>query len=534
MKQFSSCAEIAIHGNFFLRFSSKTSPLLLLKRPPKNASGVLPSIVRPQNAKHFGHELTKALGLAISLVWVSLVAHAGSDASVSPRLEDFPKIVPLTESQQTIRRVELGFQVLMESTQPNLSDLHVFDARGQLMPSNTYYLRSHEEELATEVDLQFFPFGAEADPDAMRITLQVKESNQDTQISVSSRSPGERGGEGDGATNRTPKTNYVVHIPKEIRNKHGALAQLELDWVKPDANLIVPVRIEGSADLQQWQTLSDRAVVSDLQHNGAMLRTNTVALNGFKGAYLRLTWPASVEQFDLLGIRGEFTKSRVSAAQLRHQTLACGQSKTGVCEVTIPQQLSAHSYSVTTGLSEYFLQGTLYSNRRSSAKNSKWIRRGDFQQYRLTVDNEVIGNSTLRLPNARDRNWRLHFSESGLDLDVNEIEIHWYPVYQAFLAQGQGPYQLVYGNADQLNATRRTMDTILARAEKPIDKVSMVYLGGVQTIERVDVYWTQQRIEMFVLWAVLLVGVGILFRIAWGLYRGLNSTHTGQSAQVEK
>lgn len=456
-----------------------------------------------------------------SMLAVGVLGVIGLAANAEqPLLEDFSKIAPITASDQSIQRVELPFQVLLESTRSNVSDLHVFDAQGQLMPSNTYYLRTRDEKVAAEIDLQFFPFGAEADQDTIRISFQMDEPSRGTRIGVTT--------DQDDAINGSAKTNYVVHIPKEIRKKHGALSQLELSWVKPVENLIVPVRVEGSADLQQWQTLSERAVVSDLQHNGATLRTNTIELDGFTGAYVRLTWPDTVEQFDVQNIRGEFTRRQVTPTQLRRHRLACTQSqpdsKSDVCELIIPQQLSVHSFSVLSDLSQYFVQGTLYSSRApSSEKDPEWVRRGVFQQYRLNVDDEELSNSALRLPNSRDRHWQLRFDQPLQDLGVTEVELQWFPVYQAFLTQGQSPYQLAYGNPRAINATRGSMDTILGRTKKRIEDVAIVYLGSVQAFERVEVYWTQQRIEVFVLWAVLLVGVGVLFRIAWTLYRGLST-----------
>lgn len=54
--------------------------------------------------------------------------------------------------------------------------------------------------------------------------------------------------------------------------------------------------------------------------------------------------------------------------------------------------------------------------------------------------------------------------------------------------------------------------------------LEVVALGPVGENVIVGCFFARERIETYALWAVLIIGVGIIFRIATGLFRRMNHT----------
>ena len=444
--------------------------------------------------------------------WLAPVLFAVGVHAAAATVEDFDQIATLSGGDESILKVELPIHVLRDAQRADLADVHVFDARGQLLPSKTYHTRAKDQE--TTVDLPFYPFDADTSLAVNGYSLQIDQNTRNARIDVY---PDGR------VESDATKTGYVVHIADDIRQQHGRLSQLTLQWAKPDANLIVPVRVESSADLQQWRTLVDKAVVTDLQHNGTTLVSNEIKLGSQTGAYLRLTWPDSAAQFELEKITGEFSRRPSKTTRLRHQRLSCDAQLTDICQFELPPQIAAVWFKLPTDLPDYFMQGSIYTSTiRPGEGKARWIQRGQFQQYRLQVDGQNIGNPALRLPVGRDRVWQLRLGQALADVHVSDVEVSWYPVYQVFLAQGEGPYRLAFGSLEANNSKRAPMDAILERAQLQLDDIEQIQIGQVQTVERG--FWTRKRIETYILWTVLLIGVAVLFIIARRLFHSLNAS----------
>ncbi len=428
--------------------------------------------------------------------------------------ESFSKRAAITPGEDSLRRVELPYAVLLDTERSDFSNIHVFDAAGQLMPSRHFTIAGERESLESEIELPLYPFAQDAQEEAIRASFEVSQTDDNTQISVTSSTAGAQ----------DIKTNYVIHVAKEVRRRHGRVESLALHWSKPAANLIVPVKVEGSTDLQKWTTLAERVVVSDLTHNGTQLLRNRVPLRGSGSTYLRLSWPDSIKQFDIDSVVGTFTRSRARSVT-RRQTVPCEivESTRDTCQFRVPEKATLTGIEIPIASEDYFVHGDLYS---SAASSGPWVRRFDFQQYKLTVDGQRVEGLRIRQGLTSGRYWQIRFDQGIGDLTSNDafkVEVQWHPRYQVFLAQGQEPFQLTYGNPLASNGTHNVITKVLKRTNKAMEDVEEVALGPIETVQPVTEYWTRQRLETFGLWAVLLIGVGVLGRIAWNLFHSLRA-----------
>jgi hypothetical protein len=170
----------------------------------------------------------------------------------------------------------------------------------------------------------------------------------------------------------------------------------------------------------------------------------------------------------------------------------------------------------------------LIKARLSSRADSKlpWreLKTGIF--FRLNFDSTDLQNSPLTLPITQDRFYRLEILSGALPKNgpAPELQLMWYPHECAFVASGEPPFMLVYGNAD-LVYEPQVVDELLEAIGQKNQETYLGYsrldppqvLGGDERL-KVSRY-SKERWLRWVLWIVLCFSVAELTLMAYRLYR---------------
>ncbi|MGB6489623.1 MAG: DUF3999 family protein [Steroidobacteraceae bacterium] len=144
----------------------------------------------------------------------------------------------------------------------------------------------------------------------------------------------------------------------------------------------------------------------------------------------------------------------------------------------------------------------------------------------------VARNSTRTLAELRwgKQHWRVRTSEAGggVGEGVPRLEVSWIPSKVVFLARGKSPFKLLYGNADAPSLAL-TPDAILnPMGSQDVSRSGL--LPGRATLEAGLLLGGPMRLKpaaaspdwrRWILWAVLLLGVGVLAVMAWRLFKPL-------------
>jgi hypothetical protein len=170
----------------------------------------------------------------------------------------------------------------------------------------------------------------------------------------------------------------------------------------------------------------------------------------------------------------------------------------------------------------------LIKARLSSRADSKlpWRELNTGIFFRLNIDKADLQNSPLKLPLTQDRFYRLEILSGSPPKNESAPELHlmWYPHECAFVASGEPPFMLVYGNAD-LVYEPQVVDELLEAIGQKNQETYLGYsrldppqvLGGDERL-KVSRY-SKERWLRWVLWIVLCFSVAGLTLMAYRLYR---------------
>jgi len=126
--------------------------------------------------------------------------------------------------------------------------------------------------------------------------------------------------------------------------------------------------------------------------------------------------------------------------------------------------------------------------------------------------------------------WRVRVSEAGggIGHGAPRLEASWIPSEVLFLARGSGPFKLLYGDADAPSLAL-TPDAILNPAGSQ-DGAHRSLKPGRATLEAAQLLGGPMRLtpaaptpdwKRWLLWTVLVLGVGVLAYMAWRLLDAL-------------
>ncbi len=160
----------------------------------------------------------------------------------------------------------------------------------------------------------------------------------------------------------------------------------------------------------------------------------------------------------------------------------------------------------------------LYS--RNNEKEA-WRYRKEVSQYKLNMGDTILQSNPVSISPNNDRFWKLkiqaetQFTENQLP----EIRAGWMPKKLYFLAQGNGPFTLAFGNynikPDQRNSLADLIDSI-KRSGASIDRVSIGEIINSNKSFKVE---EKTPWKLILLWLVLILGTALMGFMAYRLFQ---------------
>jgi hypothetical protein len=288
-----------------------------------------------------------------------------------------------------------------------------------------------------------------------------------------------------------------------------------MSWPEAASDYSGRVRVEASDDLGSWRTVVAAAPIANLHANGRMLIENRIILAPTAAKYWRIKWLGAPPAFEITSVLAEPAESL--AAPLR-ATLEVGGKPDPVNANDYLFDLGAHApvSRVNVVLPEVNTTVVVELSSRPTA-NEPWriVARAGF--YRLKAADAEQLNAPLEVRVDDDRYWRARITDSaGPPRAPLRLHVEWIPNEVTFLAQGQGPFLLAYGNATAIRAEADLSQIPATLQISPAVVGSRQVLGGSTRLVGKPAAFPGMRA---VLWGVLLLAVALL---AWMAYRLAN------------
>lgn len=462
--------------------------------------------------------------LALSL-W-TVAANANSDI-LAPG--DFAEGIHVTPAGETAAQYfEIPYMVYEGVTRNDRSDFAVFDAHGNAVPR---MIRKAWIASSTEItrELPMFPVHAGRDEGLEDLSLKIERNADGTLVDIQSAGGADRAG------SRLQKVAYLFDLQPVGESVDGLLGELVFDWSDSATDSIWHVTLDGSEDLENWETLAFDAVLTELDYGGQTLIKNNVSILPVADIkYLRMRWPEGQVAPELTRVTAKFQSHKTRAEWRTRSFKLTPYENTGDKAVIEGYTFSTggfvpvEKFSIELPDGNSLYKGKLYSR---IDERDDWTLRGEFLQYRLRTHETPLVSDEQAVHLTTDPQWLVSFEEPGINggVQLPDVRIGWQAEYLHFLALGEAPFTLAYGNASG-GVAEYSSDTLkkisAENAQGDAAKLGAPFvLGGEQKrlLPEKPLPW-----RTILLWMVLLAGVVLMTWMALNLYRQMNRPEGGQ------
>jgi hypothetical protein len=435
----------------------------------------------------------------------------------------------------SLQRIPLPADLIMHSQSADLNDLRLFKTSGEPVP---FALRSSESEAttttATKVALKAFQIresskSAVAGNAAIRIEARGDDMNVLIDRAAGSTSANEGG---------------IVGVLLDTRGVEGVMTHIEFDMDLPP-NQVVPLTVEASTNLSNWETIANARSVYRFNDAGApsLMAIDMAGGAEVKGRYLRVGWTTTRPLQKTSGaivIRGATlameSVRRVPIAQPRRNLGAPMTATTHAQEWQLASPLRLRALALTTEQTGTLLPITVLG--RDSDKQP-WRRLADTVLFKLELadpannKNIVSTNAPLSLGNISVRQLKIEAPANSAGIAANLISAAIEYGAQEMIAAVNPGEELTVAVGALDNGREATRAALPLPTIVPDFNAQRVTTFALMTVREPAKFYPERLVASsgsspterkdFILWGALLLGVGVLAAMAWGAVKQLRA-----------
>lgn len=403
---------------------------------------------------------------------------------------------------------------------PSFTDLAIFNSAGEPVAYDLNSTKTDSEAKMVVKDIPLFPVFSEGSNNS-DLSMRVERNPNGAIVTVVSTNSikGDNGN-----IDSSPSTSISSYL-LDLNDMEESISQLDFFWdvTGEEKSELYRIDILESKDLQNWALLHSNLVLADIAYKGNRIEKRSVILKRRSANYLKIV-PVGAEESrgPLLLTRVAGTIRTASPQMSRHwlkleeseaEDLVVNKNKIFLSTSAAP----VDSAQLTLIGENRFASLQLWSR---ADNDERWKLRCEQSFYRLQFEKTILRNDVCTFSPTSDSHWRISSQEgiSGPLLKKGQIklEVSWPPIEVSFLAQGRGPYILAYGSAKIAEngiavQRERIKDSLPKQSISQMAGTALVgnsiTLGGVQMLEPIS---NSEAWRKWLLWAVLLVGVGVL------------------------
>lgn len=478
--------------------------------------------------------------LAICLIFFLSPTVAAEVADLGLVDENFAFSAAISTGKQSVRQFEIPYEVLQGIQRQDYGDMRIFNNQNQSIPFSVTVVKPQSQQHSNEYELDFFTLPNKT---GQHQRMQIEIDKYMSRFSFKALSID------------SDKQSYII-----IKNAYSDkdLDKLQLSWAASNHAFSVKLKLEQSDDLEHWRTIKHNTTLYYLKHDSTLLIKDTIFFPKPSNArYLRISFN---QQHDFLSsvikISGYYRhQSQIELENWKTLTLKPGEnahewlfntdSVAPVIKIAfdIPQSGMVYQGTLFSKHSSPIVKPAIsnksqfkkevkkilhYPNRKSPEQNNTWQYQQRFAQFRLLTESGEINSQALSMPNIiKDSLWRIVLKQplTLLPEQVPKINIAWHPVILTFLAQGEGPYRLLFGNPN-MKPLRSSLNTTLTDGQIEtvmLDTVNIVKKPLSTTKSGALASWFKQmNWQKILLWLLLCSFVLLMATMAYKLYLDMN------------
>jgi hypothetical protein len=409
-----------------------------------------------------------------------------------------------------LHRLTLPFEVYRDA-RPDLADIRLFNARGEAMPIAFAGVPDAEKE--APVPAVSLPMFALYEPPPRTgttetVDVRVKTGRDGTIVSVRNTPRG-----------APPQQRQVTWLLDASQLKTPIRA-LVLDWNAGPGVEVARVTVDASEDLKYWTPLTSGAPLLRVEQGGRVLAQPRVDLRVVKPKYLRIT--ADRPGFVLKSVEAEAPVASRPVARARGEAAGTQGAKAGDYVFDLGARLPVEAVRLKLGAANSIAPVTLLATD-DLKKEPQRVASGTF--YWLVRDGADIQSPALEIGRHTARYWiaRLDPNSPPPGGGPPTLEVEWRPAQLVFVARGDGPFTLAFGNPEVKRAVLDTNQLIPGYERGAELKLAKAEVGTVTSGE-IKRDWIVSitggaNPRKLALWAVLIVAVIALAVMAYRLMK---------------
>lgn len=392
-------------------------------------------------------------------------------------------------------------------TRDDLGDLRVFNANGTPVPHAFCAAPQNSAPQVTEQSLPVF---------VLRGRDQVYTESSRVNVETPS---GTRVDVEESSAPAPEVVSGLIHIIDARETE--PLQAIRFDWRSPDGVSEVKVRIEASDDLDRWQTVVPASTLLLAQQGGQELRRERIELPLREYEYLRVQRVDSGPPLIVNSVAAE----EVSEAQ-EIEPMWFTATRVASDEADVLTFDAQHLAPVTFARVRLQQENSTASVTLQSRADDKapWRTRWSGESYVIVSETVRRESPPARFEPVSDRYWRVQILKDPQVYQGSALELGYRPAKLRFLAQGPGPFTVAFGSRRAEVARPAVCDGLLADVSAA-DRERMIeqgYAGQIVSLGGADALKIPPKetpTKVVILWAVLVIGVGLLVAMALSLLK---------------
>lgn len=439
-----------------------------------------------------------AAAIIIWAVQVNAVQYHKDDFAFGYNLE--------VDGSGAIYSVALTRDIYSSLVQTGLGDIRIFNSKGEVVPHEIRIAEVERDYLTTAVDIPVFALSSEKGGSGDDLSVVIKRNKTGNIISLR-----------DSRNDASKVVSYLLDL-----DEAGSYPlKLRLEW-QAKVSFMVPVRLESSHDLIKWHRVTG-GTLADLEFMGNKLQHKELTLEKKLGRYLRIIF-ADGKAISITGVKAVSGPQPLPTLREWVTTPLSRKEENGVTflEARVEGAFLIDSLQIKFPQDNSILLARLHSRVKPGAS---WRYYGEKLFYSL-LENEVeLHSEPLMIPPSNNKSYRLEVLQDGAGLVemVPELELGYIPHELIFMARGEAPFILAFGNGSMNQEVSQNGGTILQgltdkKGKSLVRSAALsdrfVLAGETALGIRAVLPW-----KRIILWLILIIGVAVLGGMVWSLSR---------------
>lgn len=443
--------------------------------------------------------------------------------AASPRPTDYAQGIRVDAySGRPLAEVVLPDPVYRTVTRADLGDVRVFNADGVAVPHALCATATTSEPIVTRESLPVFDLQAPAVAGSDTTRIEVATAGG-TQVRIA---------EGQSTAGAAAGTQTWAHVI-DARGSGDDLRSIEFDWQSPDGASQANVRVEASTDLDQWRTVVNASTLLRVNQGGGQsgqqLQRNVIRLLAQPYDYLRVVRTDGGPALQIAQVIGERVTQPAATEPVWF-------SATALASTDAREMLFDAERIAPIGYARLVLAQTNSSVHVQIQSRvdlqAPWRSRWSGEVYSIVNGSEHRVSPPAAIDSDHDRYWRVLYAQASDALNPPPtLELGYRPAKLRFLAQGASPFTLAFGSRRADPAPSQQCGSLLSdvSASDLRELVGEASPGRQEALAGDAAFKPLPQktpVRQWVLWGVLIVGVGLLVTMALSLLKRLQSTET--------